>query len=380
MNRLLVFLWSMAALWSALSAQAQDIRNTELWLDTDGEHINAHGGCIIAVGDTFYWYGEHRIETRPGVSQDGVACYTSTDLLTWQNRGLVLTPSSDTTQILSLGDLMERPKVVFCKATGKYVMLFHHELRGKGYAAAKVGFAQADSPLGPFTVLRSIRPNAGHYPADFTPADTLAAVAAAQLDLKEWWTPRWREAVTAGRFVVYNKAGGQMSRDLTVFVDEDEKAYLLASSEENLTLHLSPLTDDYTNVTGEYYRIAPGGQNEAPVLIKRNGVYHLITSGCTGWAPNAARYFTATSLRGAWTSHGSPMRGEGADKTFGGQGCYAFPNPYDAGQYIFMADVWLPKTLSRSRHIWLPIAFEHDKAEIHWQAEWTLDVAPPPAE
>ena len=36
------------------------IRPGELWLDTDGNPIQAHGGGIIYINDTFYWYGENK--------------------------------------------------------------------------------------------------------------------------------------------------------------------------------------------------------------------------------------------------------------------------------------------------------------------------------
>lgn len=35
-------------------------RPGQTWLDTDGKRIQAHGGSIITVDDTFYWYGENQ--------------------------------------------------------------------------------------------------------------------------------------------------------------------------------------------------------------------------------------------------------------------------------------------------------------------------------
>ena len=82
---------------------------------------------------------------------------------------------------------------------------------------------------------------------------------------------------------------GQMSRDMTLYVDDDGKAYHIFSSEENLTLHIAELTGDYLHHTGRYTRVAPAGHNEAPAIFKHDGTYWMITSGCTGWAPNEAR-------------------------------------------------------------------------------------------
>ena len=62
------------------------IRPGEIWPDTEGNHINAHGGGIIFHDGTYYWFGESRL---PSTEQDrtmyGVGCYSSTDLLTWKN-------------------------------------------------------------------------------------------------------------------------------------------------------------------------------------------------------------------------------------------------------------------------------------------------------
>lgn len=113
---------------------------------------------------------------------------------------------------------------------------------------------------------------------------------------KKWWTPEWYKAVNQGLFVKRDIEGGQMSRDMTLFVDDDGKAYHIYSSEENLTLHIAELADDYLQHSGRYIRIFPGGHNEAPALFKKDNMYWMITSGCTGWDPNEARMFSASSL------------------------------------------------------------------------------------
>ena len=41
------------------------------WLDTNGNRIHAHGGSIIQVGDTFYWYGENK-EKRQATASIGL--------------------------------------------------------------------------------------------------------------------------------------------------------------------------------------------------------------------------------------------------------------------------------------------------------------------
>lgn len=101
-----------------------------------------------------------------------------------------------------------------------------------------------------------------------------------------------------------------------------------------------------------------------------DGTYWMITSGCTGWAPNEARMFSAPSIWGPWTQHPNPCRGPKADKTFEGQSTFVLPV---GNQYIFMADIWRPKHPIDARYIWLPIEFEDGKPVIRWRDEWTLE-------
>lgn len=337
---------------SLLAACSHDISTicSQPFTDIDGRHINAHGGAVVQFGDTYYWYGENRPDGSPGSSQQGVACYTSPDLLHWTDRGIVL-PVSDTPGApLERGGIIERPKVVFCSTTGKYVMWFHHELKGRGYGAAHAAVAVADDPVGPFTLLRTGRVNAG-----VEPLGGISSVARA--DTMEWWTPQWREQVEGGMFVRRDLDGGQMSRDMTIFVDDDGRAYHIYSSEENLTIHVAELDSTYTRHTGRYARVAPGGHNEAPAVFRHGGRYWMITSGCTGWAPNAARLMSAENIMGPWTAHGNLCRGEGADTTYGGQSTWILP--LDGG-FVFMADIWKPEALATSGHLWLPVLFDSE--------------------
>lgn len=338
--------------------------NGKGWYDTAGNRINCHGGNIIKSGDLYYWYGEH----RPGFDshmQRGVICYSSPDLINWTDEGIVFSTVGDTTSLLQHGCIIERPKVVYCPKTKKYNLWFHHELKGKGYAAAHAAVAESDSPKGPFRLIRSARVNPGKYPLNF---DNSLRGKSYDYD-QEWWTPAWRQDVEEGMIMQRDLPGGQMARDMTIFVDDDGTAYHIFSSEENGTLQIAELNKDYNKHTGRYIRIFPGDFNEAPVVFKHNGKYWMITSGCTGWAPNKARMFSADSMLGEWTRHDTPFIGDGSDVTFGGQG--AFPLTVD-GQVYFMADQWHPQCLADSRYMMLPIEYDiSGKPEIAF-----TDIAP----
>lgn len=340
----------------AEKAEPVVIANGEQIIDTEGNPVNCHGGGFLTVGDTTYWYGEQ----RPSDIRDpqlGVSCYATTDFKNWEPKGIVLAVSEDAAEGLTPGCIVERPKVIYNEKTGKYVLWFHHELPGRGYEAAHAAVAVSDTPTGPFTLLRSSRVNPGVYPINF-PDSLHGKHAAVDFETLEWWTPEWQQMVDEGLFVDRDLEGGQMSRDMTLYVDEDGKAYHIYSSEENLTLNIAELSDDYTTHTGKYIRIFPGGHNEAPTIFKRDGEYWMITSGCTGWAPNKARMMHASDIMGEWTmTEDTPFTGEGADTTFGGQGTYIVEI---GGKPVFVADIWKPENLKDSRTLWLPIEFTED--------------------
>ena len=327
--------------WNAEQKKPRTIRSGELWPDISGRHINAHGGGILKYGDTYYWFGEHKAD-HTSDALVGVMCYASKDLLHWSNRGVALSVRDERGSDIERGCILERPKVIYNELTKKFCMWFHLELKGKGYDAARYGVAVADRPEGPYKFLYSQRADAGTWPVEGSPMD-------------------------ADEFLKRDFATGQMSRDMTLYVDDDGKAYHIFSSEENMTLHIAELTGDYLHHTGRYTRMAPGGQNEAPAIFKHEGTYWMITSGCTGWAPNEARMFSAPSIWGPWTQHPNPCVGPNAEKTFGGQSTYILPVD---GRYIFMADIWRPQHPSDARYIWLPIEFENGKPVIRWRDEW----------
>jgi len=340
------------------------------WKDTDGVHINAHGGGILFIDGMYYWYGEYKTSGRAGnVSLEGISCYTSKDLYNWHNEGIVLKVEQDSNSEITKGCVMERPKVIFNKKTGKYVMWFHLELKGQGYNAAKAAVAISDSPKGPFKFKKSYRPNKGVWLIDFK--DEFKIPGNNEAALKSW-SPQWLTAIKNGMLVRKDFDKGQMSRDMTVYVDDDEKAYLIHSSEENLTLHISELTDDYLDFTEKWTRVAPAGHNEAPAIFKKDGVYYMITSGCTGWEPNEARSFSAKSIWGPWESLGNPGVGKDASLTFHSQSTYILPVPGKKDQFIFMADRWKPENAIEGSYVWLPISFSNGKPVLKWFDQWSL--------
>jgi len=309
MKVIIVSVFTALISFSGISQQKNHslIRSGEVWPDTEGKHINAHGGGILLHKGTYYWFGESRLpRTEKDKTGYGVGCYSSKDLLTWKNEGLALRVINDTTSLLQPGCVIERPKVIYNKKTRKFVMWFHHELKGQGYRAAMTGIAVSDNITGPYKYLRSLRPNAKVWPVNFTEEQKNATLN--ESDLKGRPAERIK-AVKEGLYVRRDFAGGQMARDMTLFTDRDGKAYHIHSSEENMTLHFSELTDDYLDFTGRYYRVLPGESNEAPAIFFTGGKYYMFSSGTTGWKPNPARLSVSDRITGEWKSLGNPCRG-----------------------------------------------------------------------
>ena len=354
---------------SIASAENKTIRSGEIWPDENGKHINAHGGGMMKYGNTYYWFGEHKADTTSS-AMVGVMCYASEDLLNWRNCGVALSVSNEKGSDIERGCVLERPKVIYNKVTGKFCMWFHLELKGKGYSAARYGVAVSDKPEGPYKFLYSQRANAGTYPVEFGQKE-LAIVDTLNMEhFKEWWKPDWRKAIKQGLFIKRDFSTGQMARDMTLYIDDDGRAYHIFSSEDNLTLHIAELTGDYLHHSGRYTRVAPGGQNEAPAIFKKDGTYWMITSGCTGWAPNEARMFSAPSIWGPWTQHPTPCVGPKSEITFEGQSTFILPY---GDRFIFMADIWRPRHPSDARYIWLPIEFEKGTPVIRWRDSWNIN-------
>lgn len=347
---------------AAGSAAPRVIASGTVWKDTAGQPVHAHGGGMLVHAGVYYWYGELKLGQTylPKVNQawggtrvlaGGVSCYSSPDLVHWKNEGTALPAMpQDPDHDLATENVIERPKVIFNSRTKKFVMWFHQD--SPNYQAARSGVAVSDTPTGPFHYLGAFRPNAGIRPLNTTAADLAPAPT---------------------NFLARDLPGGQMARDMTLFVDDDGTAYQFYSSESNQTMHVSQLSDDYLRPAGKYARILVDRSIEAPAVFKHAGRYYLLGSGCTGWDPNPAHAAVADSIFGPWTELGNPCRGDGADITFSAQSAFVLPLPGKPGRFIAMFDRWNKWDLADSRYLWLPVEFDAEQRPIiRWQARWTL--------
>lgn len=264
-------------------------RNREPWYDLDGNPIHAHGGWILKHGDYYYWYGEDRRENYY------ISCYRSSDLVEWEFRKHILTTDSPTTSIRVVTQIMlenskgnkvnlERPKVIYNKKTKKFVLWAHFE-NGNDYSEAAVAIATADKPDDVFT-----------YHGHFRPY-------------------------------------GYMSRDCTLFVDKEDTAYFISAARDNADLHVYRLSEDYLNVDKLVHKLWQGEYREAPAVFEKDGEYVMITSGCSGWKPNQAKYSVAKNIEDSWTD----LKKIGDQTTFDSQASFILK---EDNTILYFGDYW----------------------------------------
>ncbi len=298
--------------------------NDAVWLDTNGQPIQAHAGSLLEDARRYYWYGENKdgptVEAYlHRVDFIGISCYSSSDLFHWTPHGLALSAvHGDPQHDLHPSKVGERPKVLRCPRTGKYLMWLH--IDRQDYSFARVGVAVSDSPSGPFVYRGSFQPS------------------------------------------------GLESRDFTLFQDEDGSAYLYFSSDWNQTLRGVRLSDDYTTVQGEAVDVFKERAREAPAVFRQGEHYFMLTSGCTGWDPNPAQFAVAPHPLGPWEVRGNPCVGTDAEITFGVQPTFALPITPETTLVMF--DRWKKEDLRDSRYVWLSASVQGSTLSLRWQPTW----------
>lgn len=296
------------------------------WKDTDGRIIDCHAGNIIyqAETETFFWFGEHR------GSPSGVACYSSTDLYNWKNRGIALNKSAAGLG----GGIIERPKVAYNATTKKYVMWFHYD--SPSYSLAHQGVALCDSAPGPYAFLEHFAPN------------------------------------------------GNESRDMGMFSDDDGRTYIGYASANNSVVRIVELSGDYLEVT-ENDSIT-GAHCEGPAFLRWNGTYYLLTSLCSGWDPNQSSYYTSPNVVGTYRKgYGDDRTGnpcaddpEKTTTTYDSQPSSILKLPGYANGFIYIGDRWNGVGSTRSQYVFLPVFItEKGYMRLPWYDEWNLDVFTP---
>lgn len=182
------------------------IRPGQIWLDTDGNRIQAHGGSVMAAGSTYYWYGENKEKTtgKDEIWHWGVRCYSSKDLYNWKNEEIIIMPEmEDKNSPLHPASMMDRPHIIFNEKTKKYVAWL--KIMGEPPCFAVLS---ADHILGPYSMVHPKVNPCGMKVGDF--------------DLK---------------------------------VDQDTQKGYLISQNPHTCIYVAELNEEYTGVSGAYTEV-----------------------------------------------------------------------------------------------------------------------------
>lgn len=337
----------------------------KVWLDTEGKRIQAHGGSVMYIDGTYYWYGENKEKTdgKNGIWHWGVRCYASKDLYNWEDKGIIIPPEPENPESsLHPSACMDRPHIIYNKNTKKYVCWL--KIMGKEMVQTETVLT-ADHILGPYEKVR--------------------------------------EGI---------KPLGMSAGDFDLAVAEDGKAYYYFERVHSETI-CADLTEDYTDVTGYYsthfpHHEGPPHVREATAHFYRKGKHYLVTSGTTGYLPNPSQVAVGDTWHGPYTVLGNPHPEDATNTSYHSQISSVFKVQGKKDLYIAVADRWLPQAMdkkyeiyekmfeaifggqedtfdfsqmgepvventSMADYIWLPFRFDGEMAYLDWKDEWSLE-------
>jgi hypothetical protein len=301
------------------------------FVDTDGAAVNAHGGGIIKVCDTFYLHGEYFSSTTTDNDFNGFSMYSSKDLSTWKNEGLILPqqPSGE----LGPNRKGERPHVIRCPSTGEFVL----------YAHAADTTYQADKEV------------------VFATSATVNGKYAYQGPLKS----------ATGAIAAHSDMSALTDGDGAYIVTESGWVYTLAAD-----CHGWVSSKQYGAVNGTTAGV------EAPTVFKAGNTFYWIGSDKTGWRANDDFYSTAPAITGPWTYHGY-LAPQGT-RTWMTQSTWVIQVAGSAGTtYVYLGDHWYGNqdTTAPGKHnnlatyVLQPMVFSGAEISLPtYQANWSLDV------
>lgn len=345
------------------------------WLDTNGNRIHAHGGSILFVDDTFYWYGENKEKTvvDTDIWHWGVRLYSSKDLYNWTDEGIIMMPETeDVEDPMHYTQYMDRPHIIYNEMTKKFVM-WMKIMNNKNMMDQYMVIATADSIKGPFTKIDTFHP----------------------LDMS--------------------------SGDFDLVVDPKTKKAFIYFDKVHTEMICAELTDDYTNVTGQYssfwHEPFTPLVREAPAFLERNGKMYLLTSATTGYLPNPTEYAVSDNYFGPWEEKGIVHENDVENLSFRSQISGIFKHPHKKDLYIAVADRWIynipddiphdfyeqwvkrkkkdpndpytmdpevfqkvwncrekgVRNISLADYVWLPIEWDGDRPVIRWYDSWKIE-------
>lgn len=309
------------------------------FLDSDGQRVNAHGGGIIQVGDTFYMHGEFFSSTTTDNNFNGFSMYSSKDLASWKNEGIIL-PQQASGE-LGPNRKGERPHIIKCPSTGEFV-LYAHAASSDYQTDREVVYATSATVNGKYSYKGPLKNASGQTAAH---------------------------------------------SDMSAYAD-DTGAYVLTESG-----HVYTLASDCHSWTSDKSVGAVNGDSggsESPTVFKAGSTYYWIGSYKTGWRANNNFYSTAPAVTGPWTYQGyvAPVKDPSDDisdeRTWLSQSTWVTPVAGCQGTvYVYWGDHWdgNQDTTAPGKHnnlatyVFQPLVFNGSKISMPtYLASWKLDV------
>lgn len=343
------------------------IRPGKVLYDTDGKRVQAHGGSMMYVDGTYYFYGENKEGITGRATGEkcpfwhkGVRLYSSPDMYNWKDEGVILFEEKDEKSGFYPKNIMDRPHILYNEKTKKYVLWAKCSTTDFGVCSFPV--CVADNIKGPY-----VQVGEAH----------IAPFHAGDFDLI--------------------KDGG--------------KAYVVYENPHTETV-CQTLNEDYTDVTGEtsshLAAKCPPFVREAPAFFSHNGRKFLFTSGTTGYFPNPTRTAEIKDFHGEWTDLGLTCRGDKNGNSFHAQFSSVFAHPLIDGLFIALGDRWIKdmppdmpdiqevfrlifdpdeknkptvdlsrytdENTSEADYVWLPVRFDEDGTPyLEWFDEWKAE-------
>jgi hypothetical protein len=297
-------------------------------VDTGGNAVDAHDGRLRYFAGRYYWYGtayrcgyalwdlDGGRPVPPGLHTFcGFAAYSSSDLMTWRDEGLLFDASTPDWQA-ACGTGCFSPLVLFDRRRNRYV-LWVNALNGQ----VNYRVLTSTSPTGPFT-----------------------DVKVPSIDMPQ--------------------EGG----DYDIFVDRDGAGWLAETVRGSIVIQ--KLSSDYTDGVGASVTAVPAtfptppdlwcvgqtfcGLREGPSLFRRGNFYYLVVSDpACPYCQGGTSYYMAKRPTGPWKGPGSlsestPTGATGVDQgelispdSCGGQPRSVSNLPTSAGSVrIYWSDLW----------------------------------------
>lgn len=345
------------------------IRPGQVFRDTEGKRIQAHGGAMFYEDGVYYWYGENKDRTdgKCPVWTWGIKAYISRDLYNWEDLGFIIPPNlMDPGSGLYPEKHVDRPHIIKCSATGKYVCWI--KLSGEEECFLVL---TADTFTGPYEIVRE----------NYRPLDM--------------------------------KVG-----DFDVIVDDDGKAYLYMDGNHIGIIGMT-LSEDYLSVEKEisrqYMDLHAPFCREGVTLFSHGGKHFMLTSGMSGYVPNKSDAAVTDDWKKPFVSIGDPHVNDESRASFNSQISCVF-KVEGTELYVSMADRWVPgypmdgkksemferaiashfdpehyqaspqeneeymnspmlesADTSMADYVWLPVTIEDGKPAIHWYDEWRVE-------